>query len=751
MPNNPQTSEQMQKLTTSQDGIGRVSKLQPHSHFYIQGNNFTQDTNQQFGVVNDTQFRTTATVAFSGEKNIYALCMGTVFIQPQTGNESSKVNLILRPFKQPINGLNIKYIIYRGLNKTDFFTNDSKITGSETTGSGFVQYMWKQFNKFYDVDNGGALPASGFSSDFLGYPSPTSQLATQENNHLIDQYFFKITTFLEGADPVEDATTAYEFPIVPRGIQLGSATGTVGIDIVLNDGDYIIENDPNPFQINLEYARAASYVLDTATETDVFKKKLVKEACTKFIDIAAFYGLHANGVGKLFVDTEEAPKTAKADIAARLNGFNTKHNFYLYIQSNRQRSYNFYNNYIHSEANTNTIKIGATVDALTETTFGTNGWPIHVISQAQDSATENNTVTFQLTTDNYDGAALFMQIGELASPHEENFVRGTNLLQQQPEDDTVEVDFNYTQAIQITTPAIGANTIAAFSQCIYEGKQIVIIENLTEEEEGSETINYTLKGKDDLYGLINAKSFFANEQEIQQGSIVNENLQLFNYLNISNEIDLSMLKYKRIEDRLQTIDDNTYLNRVSYESLLQNIKRGIIPHLKRTSNEFESNKSEMKVYGVEQNNFYKPKPPYLLRAEVFTDNQESINGLTIEVTDSSISAKRILGISSQENDRLKELIEANGLINSKIFFRKEDYLDKEDSQYIISPELIKFNKYIIGVVGEQSLNNGDLKLYFPLDRIIIYSIDDAVFFSKAYSEYIPEEFLGNIITLKLSL
>lgn len=728
MPNNPQTSEQMQKLTTSQDGIGRVSKLQPHSHFYIQGNNFTQDTNQQFGVVNDTQFRTTATVAFSGEKNIYALCMGTVFIQPQTGNESSKVNVILRPFKQPINGLNIKYIIYRGLNKTDFFTNDSKITGSETTGSGFVQYMWKQFNKFYDVDNGGALPASGFSSDFLGYPSPTSQLATQENNHLIDQYFFKITTFLEGADPVEDATTAYEFPIVLRGIQLGSATGTVGIDIVLNDGDYIIENDPNPFQINLEYARAASYVLDTATETDVFKKKLVKEACTKFIDIAAFYGLHANGVGKLFVDTEEAPKTAKADIAARLNGFNTKHNFYLYIQSNRQRSYNFYNNYIHSEANTNTIKIGATVDALTETTFGTNGWPIHVISQVQDPATENNTVTFQLTTDNYDEAALFMQIGELASPHEENFVRGINLLQQQPEDDTVEVDFNYTQVIQITTPAIGANTIAAFSQCIYEGKKVIAQDAININEK------VFLKDIDDVFGLINVKSSISFEQESKLPTIVNEKFQIINFINASVRKDIGIVRYQKIEDKIEIVEESTFLERVTYETLISNITYETSSYLKTTIAGYESTKNGVYNYETKQKSFYQPKKPFYLKKILFNHNNKITTGLKVETNDESIPNKKVLGITRLESEKLKDLIEQNNLINVKIYFYDTNYNNEE---YYSSIEGIEYKVYNLFVIGESI--NGELKFHKPAEEITIYNIKGSVYNSNEYGKAIPDE------------
>lgn len=742
----PETSEQMQGLTTSQDGVGRVAKLQPVSHFYIDGGNqagdFTQVANQSFGAVNDDQFRTTATVSFSGNKDIYALCMGTVFLQPQTG-DATKINLVLKPFKQPINGLNIKYIVYRGLEKSDFVATDGKVAGSETSGSGFVKYIWAQYNKFY----GDTTPE--FMASFLGFPHTSEELQLQEATHLMGQYFFKIASIDETTSE-EDPATAYDLPIIPRGMHLGKATGSIGVDIVLNDGDYIIENDTLPFQLDLAYARAPFYVIDTANQADAFMKKRLKEVATKFIDIAAFYGLHANGTGKLYVDEIETPLTTKEEIASRLQNFNTKNNFYLYIQANRQRSYNFYNNYTHSEGNDNTIKIGATEDNLSETIFGTQGWPIHIISQAQDPATENNTVTFQLTTDTYDGAALFVQIGELTSAHEENFVRNTNLLQELSTDPTVEVDTNYTKALQLMTPSIGADTIAGFSQCIYEGKQIIIEKKLTEEENG-EVINYSLKDKDDLFGLINAKSVFSKSHESQQSSVIYDRLQIVNFPNTTNANDVSVIKCKKIEDKLQTIDENSFLNRVSYESLIHNVKRNITPHLKKTSDISDINKSETKIYGDKYNNFYKPNLPYTIKTETFTDNQETINGVIIETTDNSNPTKIILGLSQEENNRLIDLIEINELIQPKIFFRKDDYLNQSEDDYSISPELIKYNKYVIGITGEKTSGIDGLKLFFPLERIEVYSIDGYIYISKKYSEYIVEEFLGNLVTLNLSL
>ena len=77
---------------------------------------------------------------------------------------------------------------------------------------------------------------------------------------------------------------------------------------------------------------------------------------------------------------------------------------------------------------------------LSEAVFGDNGWPLHKI--------DNQEFTyFQFTTDNHGEAALFTEIGILATNHENNFVRNTNLLQQASEDPNITIDFTYTNPI----------------------------------------------------------------------------------------------------------------------------------------------------------------------------------------------------------------------------------------------------------------------------------------------------------------
>lgn len=731
MSNDSQSSLQMQNLTVSQEGTSRVAKLQPESHFFIEGGvqlgDFTQTVNESFGALNTTQFRTTASISFSGNKNIYALCMGTVFIQPNT-EDSAKVNLIIRPYKQPITGVNIKYIVYRGLNKNDFFNNAGELTGSESSGSGFVKFIWTQFNKYYDVTGGNSVPA--FKSYFLGFPHSAAENALQLNDHLIDRYFFKRATLTNAQTPTEEPETAFELPIIPRGMHLGTASAGVGIDIILNDGDYIIENDTSPFKLDLEYARSDEFILDTATVTDAFKKKLLKEASTNFIDVVAFYGLHANSAGKLHVNNDlntVVTLSAKTDIAVRLQNFNTKHNFYLYIQANRQRSYNFYGNYVHSTGNNSNIKIGVDEDNLSETTFGTNNWPIEVFNITQDPTSEYNTVTFQLTTDSHDDAALFVQIGELGTPHEENFVRNHNLIQLQPDDPAVVSDFNYTRAIQLIIPAIGANNIPAFSNFIYNGKRLLVTTNASNFEQ-----KIVVKDIDDLFGLVAVESNYSFDEASELSRIVGEKIRLLNFSNTVLGKDVGIVKEKRFQDKIQTSDLNTFLNRVTFETSLLKINRSISSHTKNADVSFDYSTSGLTNSVEDEYVFYLPDLPYYLDNLIFADGNTTIIGLILKNERETAITKKILGITNEENNILKSLILSNSLTNTKLFF--QNTLGEFDLEYDYNNSL-KFKKFSLKIIGENL--QGDINIVEPTTPVIVYTLDESIYASLNYGKYAP--------------
>lgn len=99
------------------------------SHFFIESAGFPVQTEvQSFGSKTPTAFRLTSGFILpeNTTKKAFAICKGVVLLQPQAGaGNENKVNLILRPYNQPFPGLNVKYFIYRGLQKSDFFTSDS--------------------------------------------------------------------------------------------------------------------------------------------------------------------------------------------------------------------------------------------------------------------------------------------------------------------------------------------------------------------------------------------------------------------------------------------------------------------------------------------------------------------------------------------------------------------------------------------------------------------------------------------------
>src|SRR5690606_18651434 len=100
----------IQDSTNSNQGVNVTPKLDAKSYFFLEDNVYTQTSNQTFGVIDEDQFRTTALLTVSNKK-VISICSGQVFLQPQA-DSTDKVNLILKPYVQPVNGLSIKYFIY---------------------------------------------------------------------------------------------------------------------------------------------------------------------------------------------------------------------------------------------------------------------------------------------------------------------------------------------------------------------------------------------------------------------------------------------------------------------------------------------------------------------------------------------------------------------------------------------------------------------------------------------------------------
>lgn len=731
------TSEQFNNLTESNGGRNVRPKIQPESHFFLEGSgsDYSQIADQAFGPLSTDVFRTTAKVTLGSTKNVYTICKGQVFVQPHTGDDT-KVNVILRPFNQPINEIGIKYFIYRGLKKTDFLNEaDGEVAAKPTTE--FTTFVWDEFEKFYEDEP----ETPGFSDFFIGWPqTPDGQPTTD----LIEKYFNKITPILDPETGEEEANFSYEFPIIPRGTQLGTIDSgeEIGLDIVLNFGEYYIEGDTNPFLLDIAFARAADGLIDLTglpdvDPADIYQIKLLKEATTQFIDPAAFYGLHANGAGKLHLDDDAVPAlTTVTDIYNQIDGFYSKNNVYCYVQANRQRSYNFYGNYEYSEDNSNTLKIGATSDTLTETTFGTLGWPVHVYSSTadQDPGTDQNTLCFQLTTDAHSAAALYIQTGFITSEHENNFVRQGNLLESIIEDPLA--DIYYTKPVKLETPSQGVDFIAGLVQCIYKGKQMYV-----EEYHDPPIVDppkHLIKDIDELFGLVNVESFQV-PQSLDDWTKIIDRVQTVLSLNFE---DIIVAKSHRIRDLILGVDGDVLVERITYESLADELEQKISYTSKTATSIRESS-----ITGNLKPNmgFYHPNKPYFLNSVSFMDDDVNISCLSLNVDTGEFPTKYMLGLTINENLELQNLIIDEGITDPRVIFEN---LSFDGVNRFISTDGVEFEKYKILLSGVAS--SGELLIFRPNENIYVYSVDSYLFASQGYSEFAEIDIEGHqFIKLKI--
>lgn len=700
----PATTSPNTLATTSDNGRNLRAELKPESYFFIEkkDNAFSQDPTGKFGITGTgetSKFRTTSKISYSGK--VFTICQGQIFVQPNAGS-ADKVNVILKPFSQPIKGLAIKYIIYRGLNKSDFFTPDGKVVAKNDNNTGFVKEIWIDFEKF----NPGVTV---FPQEYIGYPAAQPQSGQEQSlNDLIDDYFFKMTKATE----TETQKFAFELPLIKGGTYLGNANETLGIDIVLNEGDFTIDNDPNPFKLDLKFARSLDHILDPAG-TSNFKKKLIRESATWFIDIAAFYGLHIQGKGKVKIQQTSVLEN-RDEIYNVIKNFATINTVYLYIQSNRQRSYNFYGNYQVSATITNNIKIGTTTDNMLEKKFGTEGWPVEEI-------VNRSSLKCSLFTDNNTSAGMYVKMGFLDSSteNEDYFLRNKNLLK----DDNTDI---YTKDFGFTFSQTTDNkSISSFVQLIYEGAQLPVQEVNTEMQET--TIRY-MKDIDDVFGLIDAEPKMKAKSNTELHYVIDQNLLLINFENKTGGQDIATVTTKRSED-LIIKEDNETEKRFTYETLLNNIRQNMGSFFESCSAYSDNSNSGTLSFSKEQNNFYRPEKPYYLQTEIFTGgDSNAITGSSLHLEDGTLPSKKILGITEDENNSISSI----ALNNPKFFFKNEL---EDEKDYYTSSEGTQYRKYSLCVIGEDQ--NGGLKFFEPTDKVFVTTIDNCVYASEEYAKWVP--------------
>ncbi|ASS49326.1 MAG: hypothetical protein A3D31_03625 [Candidatus Fluviicola riflensis] len=689
-----------------------TNRFAAKSHFFSEVANVSQSVTQTFGPVSEDVFRLTSKFTATAGTKAFAICPGIVAIQPQTGSPT-KVNLILRPYQQPIKGVNIRYFIYRGLNKSDFIDPSGNII---PITSGVSDFITKINTDFFDFHADEEEPPV-FDSAFIGYQETVAEMTASFEN-----LFFSLTQYDEEGEEVPE--TAFELPKIDQGKTLGTfATGECGIDVVLNYGDYIL-NEPDRFAFDYNYARAAEALIDLSAITDEVVLKRRKEQIFQFIDIAAFYGFHCIAEGKVTTvgDVEHDQSTIYSNV---LTSFASKNTYYLYIQSDRERSYDFYGNYrIDAEEPENHL-YGTEENTLTARVYGTDGWPLILETTVQEHAEERNKIYLQLVTDNNSNVVLYGQTACVDNALRNHFSTIEELKQPVDEEDNQPI---LTNTIILSNPAVEDGSvkkhIANFGILIYQGATYSYIAGTELNEEEEEVNVYAQPNAfDDVFGNLVAVPLLITEESKEYKVVNFERLHLLKHVIQGQLLGVTAFQTTQTKDTIFTMDPQSPLfNRVVYSTSTIAVANSPLSPTSKIASDIQTPINT----SADQKTFELPrKTKYELG--VMTVESGMITTIKLPITDGFVNRDLIIGISKAENDSVNLLCE--GLINPRIVL--SDLSTNKTS--FVSSEGINYFKYVICVVGENQ-ENGNLVIVQPEESVFIYSLDKSYFFSKTYSD-----------------
>lgn len=713
------------------------STFAPQSFFFTDPAAISQSAAQAFGPIDEDQFRLTTKFSLGADTPAYAICTGIVLVQP-LATDSTRVNLVLRPFKQPIQGLNIQYFIYRGLKILDFFSNDGVIAATGST-SDLINSVNAAFIAYYNhVNPGGPIPE--FKAKYIGYDPDN-----QPDSMLISDLFFKRSVAVAG----EDEAMAFELPLIGAGATLGNfGQGECGLDIVLSYGDYSLPAPNDEFRFDLAYARAAEKIIDISGETDDFKKKQVREQICQFLDAAAYYGFHYrdNGSVSLKSVTGKIIKTEEQIYNDVILNFYTKNCMYLYIQSDRTRSYNFYGNYLIDEGSNNSMKIGVAEDTLTAIPFHSNGWPLLIDKTPQQHEEIRNRLFFQFVTDNNVNTMFYARVAQIDNAQGNNFCNADYL--KLPADENG-VPNMFTKVLQLSNPSVSMGGdklyVANFNILIYQGKLYEYIAGKETDDQGITADIYQQPDFfDDVFDIINASPLLKGDNDSSNSIVASQKIKLVNHIYDNIQYGISAVQTLIIKDLINTeLENSPQLHCIIYASeaimLLSNAisVNGTISAITESTTSVPDSVVENKNYTLPQSVFYSLIP--------FTDDLENVNGIDLRSTENGIPSMLILGLTSEENDRLKTLDINNDLKNVRIVF--DDFFESGDE--LVSIEGILYKKYKVGIVGEGK--DGQLHLQVNDVPIIIYTLDRRYYFSKAFSEFLTNDNSTTSLVLDLDI
>jgi len=696
----------------AQDNLKTNSK----SHFFTIPYQINQIPEQAYGPQSNNVFNLSSSFTVSSLSKAFAICKGNILLQPHT--DANKVNLILRPYTQPIEGVNIKYFVYRGLLKSGFFAGDL-ITAVEPA-SDFIIKITRDFNDFYANDPSG-VPI--FLAKYIGFDP-----LNQESSLLIDDFFFKESKYVEsnGEFVEDDGFGVFELPLIDIGASLGNfAVGECAIDVVLGYGDYKPLGESGEFKFDLAYARDTKATI-TLDGTDLNLDKLKKEQIFQFLDIAAYYGSHTVN-GTVIVDNSGVKQnlTEQAIYTGCMAKFSTKNKLYIYLQGDRTRSYNFYGNYNIGETS-NSLKMGSDAVTLIERPAYENfGWPVLIESLATAS------LFLQFVTDNNVNTVLYGQVANIKNAAKNNFSNADDLLLPADENGSIS---NLTKALEFSNPIAATDNlvIGTFNIVLYQGISYSYVTGEIVNENNETVTTYAQPNFfDDIFNLIEIEPKIVGNLTEKYSSTNDFRPKL-----ICKSKQVQAILTQRIKDTIETFDEDYPLHsRFSYITetidILNNSTSVTGKILPITSSPTGS------AGNFKEGSTYEFLKPYFFSVKIFIDNTETISGVILGSTDAGNPNKLVLGLSSSENEFFKELIETNNFKNARFVLQN------------VSVVGLSFQKFKAAIIGENS--NGALELLSPAVDIFIYSLDALFYFSKDYSKYMKQTSTADKIIIDLTL
>jgi hypothetical protein len=352
---------------------------------------FGQGPERAYGPVagkESEQYRVTSTFRLRQEAMAYAVCRGTVLVQPQwdpvlEGPSATRVNLVLRPVVAPNNGFTpAHYFIYRGLLRDDFFGSAPHLLPNGDGLSDYMKQVWKDFE---------SNQQSGNTEE--DEPSPR-QLGAHfdESDALLDEVFL-------GDESDSGSSAGGQLAAVDAGMSLGrfDSKGEIGFEIVLRD-----RFDPP----SLEMVRKPEHRISPRTfdpsavpGMEPIGRQREREAILNFVDPTAYFMICSRGGVSYRRNAQDELGVAGSFEAVHglLAASHTRNTVYIDIRNENGYSLNYYRDLQGDEAHPDygshlRLALTGRVPDLEPVNYYHSFWPIHPVELPAENGSKRSVL-----------------------------------------------------------------------------------------------------------------------------------------------------------------------------------------------------------------------------------------------------------------------------------------------------------------------------------------------------------------------